>query len=833
MKKMLLLTMVFLITFSMCPIMVSRAAPLTYDKNTILCDHDFDFANTLSEEQIQAIFESRNSFLKDYIDPTTGKRASWVIADRAQHYQISSRVLLAKMQQERSAVWLHDKSYEEMTRDLYWDDKYVGKGVDWVLNYGWEISKQYKGFYKQVDNAARSLSEWFADPGSKGWTVGKPHSVEDGTVTPTNKATCALYIYTPYIESNKLLYQVWWMMFGDTGVCIVELALYAGGSNPGLVYRYLGGKVWQPISTEEELDHAYAVLCLTEYEGHLYAGTMSTSYPMGGVGRVYRYDGGTSWTLVGDNLDNQVCSLAVYQGNLYAGTAWNGMKLYRYEGDTTWPQVIDPIVWDGTRSLDVSHGYLLMGDFGWDLIGHWDGSAFHQDQTQMTGSCIYDFEDYGDNVYAAAYIGRMWQSSDGIHWSLVPSFESYYDGNMWELETFQGSLYMAYANGELRASNVPDRGTLKYAAPDGIISMETDGANLYFGTGGEAGAYYGSETEGTANIYRYDGADVTLISDEDEFGAGVQVLYSPPPPPVIESFPEGKGYTCPAYGKPKDGDINGDGRSDWFYEKKIDDQGNSVELWGVDPSWRLLDEYFAVLFGDQTGKYFIGKCPFGGGQNSGFVKHSGDLDGNKKPDSFIEVTWRSEDGGSDDPGSAPGRDAWEYVFNVASKKLKETHYDKDGNILWQVTRTPEKWQSPGCFNDLDPIIVDFIWDDELMEAHPSVDINFDPDTLNLKSEGNFVTIYIEVPIGFDVGEIDVFSIRINGTISAIADPVEIGDYNLNNIADIMVKFMRHDVATLFADLDVPNDYTIWLSGAIPNAGVSFEGADVITVISPP
>lgn len=298
--------------------------------------------------------------------------------------------------------------------------------------------------------------------------------------------------------------------------------LYAGGSNLGVVYKYVGGTEWEVISPEL----GYAVLCLVEYDGHLYAGTTSAYGGSSGIGRVYRYDGGTTWTLVGDNMDHDVCSLAVYQGHLYAGTAWNGMKLYRYEGDTSWTQVIDSVVWSGTRSLYVSHDYLLMGDIGWDWIGHWDGSTFHQDQPTTTGCCIYDFEDYGDYVYAGAYTGRLWRSTDAIHWSVVLGN---YDGNMWELEEFQDKLYMSYNNGELRTYDGTGslRGELVYSALDGIISMTTDGDYLYFGTGGDA-VGHGPESNGTASVYRYDGTDVVLISGEDEMVTGVQVLYTPP-----------------------------------------------------------------------------------------------------------------------------------------------------------------------------------------------------------------------------------------------------------------------------------------------------------------
>jgi sugar lactone lactonase YvrE len=296
--------------------------------------------------------------------------------------------------------------------------------------------------------------------------------------------------------------------------------LYAGGSDPGYVYQYAGGTTWDIISP----DLGYAVLDLVKYQGHLYAGTMSTSDPENGIGRVYRYDGGMSWTLVGDNMDDQVCALEVYNDNLYAGTAWGDMNLYRYNGGTSWTQVVNYVPWYGTRALHVSHDLLLMGDIGFDLFGHIDAAEVFTADHSGGGSCIYDYEDYNDHVYGSAYQGRLWESPDATSWNVILD---YYDGNMWELEAFQGLLYMSYNNGELRASNIPDRGALIYTANDGIISMETDGDNLYFGTGGEAGAYYGSSTTGTASVYRYDGTNIVLISDPDYMVTGVQVLYVP------------------------------------------------------------------------------------------------------------------------------------------------------------------------------------------------------------------------------------------------------------------------------------------------------------------
>jgi hypothetical protein len=314
--------------------------------------------------------------------------------------------------------------------------------------------------------------------------------------------------------------------------------LYAGGHNPGIVYHYQNGR-WKPISQVL----GYAVMDLIEFNGHLYAAVTTGFGGYEGVGKVYRYDGDKGWTVVGDGMDHAVISLAVYNGELYAGTGRGAFRLYKYTPGTTncgikdWTRVVDYLQWDGVRSLHVSRDYLLLGDTYWDRIGRWDGNNFYIDLDDG-GSCIYDFQDFMGYVYAAAYHGRLWQSSDAISWSVVLD---YYDGNMWELENFQNKLFMAYNNGELRAyGGTGDlRGELVYQALDGIISMATDGKYLYFGTGGDA-VGYGAESTGIANVYRYDGTNIVLISDEDQFGEGVQVLYVAPTRGIDISFYTGE-----------------------------------------------------------------------------------------------------------------------------------------------------------------------------------------------------------------------------------------------------------------------------------------------------
>lgn len=301
---------------------------------------------------------------------------------------------------------------------------------------------------------------------------------------------------------------------------VAQAYMYAGTSNDGRVYLYSGsGTTWTPISGSL----GYAVLDIIGYNGQLFASTMSTSSPLSGTGRVYRWDWGTSWTLVGDNMDDQVTSLEVYNGQLYAGTAWNGGKLYEYDtGTESFGYVGAVSSFSGIRSMySSSYGFLQLGDIGVDRYGRYDGTNFYYDQ-YLGGSCIYDFAEFDGALYGAAYQGRLQRSTNGINWSTVLG---YYDGNMWELETFGGNLYMSYENGVLATLGTSpwSRNTV-LTAPDGIISMVADGDSmLYYGIGGEAGAYYGSSTSGTGYVYAYDGTNATLISGA--MGTGVQSLY--------------------------------------------------------------------------------------------------------------------------------------------------------------------------------------------------------------------------------------------------------------------------------------------------------------------
>ena len=105
-------------------------------------------------------------------------------------------------------------------------------------------------------------------------------------------------------------------------------------------------------------------------------------------------------------------------------------------------------------------------------------------------------------------------------------------------------------------------------------------------------------------------------------------------------------------------------------------------------------------------------------------------------------------------------------------------------------------------------------------------IDIDPDTLNLKSKGKWITCYIELPEGYDVADIDISTILLNDVVPAEDHPTDIGDYDNDGIPDLMVKFNRQAVQDI---LELGDNVAITVTGEITD-GTRFMGTDYIRVI---
>lgn len=108
-------------------------------------------------------------------------------------------------------------------------------------------------------------------------------------------------------------------------------------------------------------------------------------------------------------------------------------------------------------------------------------------------------------------------------------------------------------------------------------------------------------------------------------------------------------------------------------------------------------------------------------------------------------------------------------------------------------------------------------------------IDIDPDVLNLNCNGKWVTAYIELPDGYDVAEIDVGTVTLEGTIPAEAHPTEVGDYDKDGIPDLKVKFARKALIEYLGG--TTGDVTLTVSGKLNN-NTPIEGSDTIRVINP-
>jgi hypothetical protein len=112
-------------------------------------------------------------------------------------------------------------------------------------------------------------------------------------------------------------------------------------------------------------------------------------------------------------------------------------------------------------------------------------------------------------------------------------------------------------------------------------------------------------------------------------------------------------------------------------------------------------------------------------------------------------------------------------------------------------------------------------------AEPAIEATVDlkPQMLKLKSKSKFITCHIELPEEYDLDDIDVSTIMLNGQVPAESNPTEIQDYDEDGIADLMVKFNKSAVQQI---LEVGNEVEIIVAGELIDR-TKFGGTDSIKV----
>ena len=245
-----------------------------------------------------------------------------------------------------------------------------------------------------------------------------------------------------------------------------EGALYAGTCEPGAgdtgrVYRYAGGEQWTDCGS---LDGSNSVTALAAHEGALYAGT--GRYRVAGSalpesentqtgGRVYRYDGGTSWVDCGRLPDTEaVGGLVVFQGRLFASSLYKPAGFFRYEGGRTWtrlPDAMGPDAQTGTStpkrvvSLTVHDGYLYASSYDGGRVYRFDGRAWTDCGQVGDNTQTYAFTSYEGALHVATWrSGRVFRQEDVGRWTDIGRLGE-------ELEV----MGMMVHNGRLIAGTLP------------------------------------------------------------------------------------------------------------------------------------------------------------------------------------------------------------------------------------------------------------------------------------------------------------------------------------------------------------------------------------------
>lgn len=220
MKKITLPTLLLIIILTpLAPVYSAEFNP-----HNIISDFEMEEFDSLSQDSIQRFLESKGSYLAKYTQVMNGtvKKASQIIFEEAQTYQLSPKFILAMLQKEQSLLTDSSPSQDQL-------DWATGFGVCDSCSKNDPALALFKGFYNQVSDFAEKVRvNYLRDLVNlgrtfTGWGPGQTKITLDGyEVTPVNNATAVLYTYNPFrggdgrIGANFNFWRIWQRYFTRT-----------------------------------------------------------------------------------------------------------------------------------------------------------------------------------------------------------------------------------------------------------------------------------------------------------------------------------------------------------------------------------------------------------------------------------------------------------------------------------------------------------------------------------------------------------------------------------------------------------------------------------------
>ena len=252
-KSGLLLIVLFLI-------LAPTSALAAFDATKIIDDEAFTNSGSMTTAQIQSFFDQRKMVLATFSEG--GRSAAQIINDAAQTNGLNPQVILATLQKEQGLL----------TTGTGYDSAADPSGkFKTAMGYACPDSggcdPKYAGFTKQVEGAAFQLRNNYNGATTKKFTdyqVGQTMTFDGVATFLANRATAALYRYTPHSSGNKSFYNSYFTYF-------LQYSSKAGTQNaypylaPGDSYRFsikfqnIGNKSWDRgivfLGTDRPRDH--------------------------------------------------------------------------------------------------------------------------------------------------------------------------------------------------------------------------------------------------------------------------------------------------------------------------------------------------------------------------------------------------------------------------------------------------------------------------------------------------------------------------------------------------------------------------------------------------
>ncbi len=242
-----------------------------FNPNLILTDSDLLNYGSMSLSDIQNFLQAKGSYLANYyaLDTYGVNRSAAEIIYNATHnnYDCDGVTLSdTPTQAEKDSKCLHVTTVNpkfilvllQKEQGLIEDSSPKQSDLDWATGYdcpdNWVCNPYYKGFGKQVNSAALQFLAYMNEQDHYNYQAGQTYVVSNTptpycnasnqtmAVTPQNKATAALYNYTPHVfNGNYNVYLLWNRYFPKVSKLYPDGSLIQAKNDPN-IFLIQGGQ---------------------------------------------------------------------------------------------------------------------------------------------------------------------------------------------------------------------------------------------------------------------------------------------------------------------------------------------------------------------------------------------------------------------------------------------------------------------------------------------------------------------------------------------------------------------------------------------------------------